>query len=118
MRIPSISNARCKIHDVFEWRVLVQIPLMEADSESGDLRAVQREGADVAKPFKVTCTPRCLTAGLRGGQHIVDLTADEEQIVKSKVTVVAKDATTLLGKLRELFCHARAQKCTHGSLLS
>jgi hypothetical protein len=110
MRIPSISNARCKIHDVFEWRVLVQIPLMEADSESGDLRAVQREGADVAKPFKVT--------GLRGGQHIVDLTADEEQIVKSKVTVVAKDATTLLGKLRELFCHARAQKCTHGSLLS
>ena len=86
----------------------LQVPVMEVQEDSGDLIPVKRDGVDATEAMQLNRRPLCLTAGMYKGQLIVDLNADEENILGSSISVIVDDNGDLLGVHSDLI----ARPCT------
>lgn len=75
----------------------VQVPVMCVDTETGDITPQKKDGVDMMQPLQVWRRPLCLTAGMYKGMLVVDLDADEDEILGSSISVIVDDTGAILG---------------------
>lgn len=72
---------------------------MDLDEENGDLRPRSEADVDMVQPLQLQRHPVSLTAGVYKGQLILDLDAQEDEILGSSATVVVDEKEHVLGAL-------------------